>query len=81
MSRCCESDFVGSILPLRMALMKIPIWCVRRGISVSLDGCVAFNFFEGNSIGVFNCCCFSHISSAHDKAAKSFDLGFQKVMV
>ena len=81
MSRYYESDFVGGILPLRMTLMKIPIKGVRRGISVSFDGGVTFNFFEGDSIGMFNCCCFSHVSSAHDKAAKSFDLGFQEVMV
>ena len=46
-------DFVGGILPLRMALMKIPIRRVRRGISVSLAGGVALNFLEGYSVSMF----------------------------
>lgn len=77
----CESDFVGGILPSRMAPMKIPIRRVRGSVLIGFDRGIAFNFFKGDCICVFESSCSGHILSAHHEAAESLHLCFEKIMV
>ena len=81
MSRWIVSVFVGGILPLRMALMKIPIWCVRWGVAICLGGCIAFNFLEGDCICMSDSGPFVHVTSSHDYATESLYVRFEEVMV
>ena len=81
MSCYYESDFVGSILPSRMAPMKIPIRSVWRSITVGFGQGVTFNFFEGYSVSMFQQCSLCHVPPPHDEAAKSFCLGFEEIVI
>ena len=81
MSRYIVSVFVGGILPLRMALMKIPIRCVRWSVTICFGGCIALNFFESDRICVSDSGSFVHVAALHDDAAESLCVCFEEVMV